>query len=268
MTIETEQISFGYGTRPAVRNISMTLKPGIFYGILGPNGCGKTTLVDLLIRHRTPDTGTIFYRGIPLERYSRKQIAREMALVPQHYAISFPFTSREIVLMGRHPHLGRLDFPSKMDHYLVDAVMEQTETREFENRLISELSGGERQRVIFARALVQDTPVLILDEATSNLDISHAISLFNLAFERVSDRGKTVIAVMQDINLAALFCQYLILMKNGQAVYQGHCDEVLTETSIQSIFEVKSKVYEDSYAQTRQVVFSRTSGSWGETLKG
>ncbi len=259
MTIETEHVSFGYGGQPAVSDVSLKLRAGMFYGILGPNGCGKTTLVDLLIRHRTPDAGSVSYEGKPLSTYSRKQIARKFALVPQQYSVNFPFTSRQVVMMGRYPHLGRFAFPGPADHRQVDEIMDQTGTREFENRFISELSGGERQRVIFARALVQDTPVLILDEATSNLDISHAISLFGLVFRQVTDKGKTVVAVMQDINLAALFCQYLILMKRGRVVHHGPCDQVLTENAIQSVFNVKSKVYEDSYAEARQVVFNRSS---------
>lgn len=259
MTIETEHVSFGYGKLPAVCDVSLKLNSGMFYGILGPNGCGKTTLVDLLIRHRTPDAGIISYQGKPLAKYSRKQIARRFALVPQQYAVNFPFTSRQVVMMGRYPHLGRFAFPGMEDQRQVDEIMEQTGAMEFENRFISELSGGERQRVIFARALVQDTPVLILDEATSNLDISHAISLFSLAFKRVVDQGKTVIAVMQDINLAALFCQYLILMKNGRVVHHGPCDQVLNESTIQSVFEVRAKVYEDIYANAKQVVFNRSS---------
>ena len=203
MTIEMRTLSFGYGSHKAVSDVSLKLNSGLFYGILGPNGCGKTTLVDLLIRHRIPDEGSIAYQGKPLTQYTRKQISRRFALVPQQYAVNFPFTSRQIVMMGRYPHLGRFAFPDTEDYRQVDEIMEQTGTRAFENRFISELSGGERQRVIFARALVQNTPVLILDEATSNLDISHAISLFSLAFERVVQEEKTVIAVMQDINLAA-----------------------------------------------------------------
>lgn len=259
MTIETANLCFGYGSHPAVSDVSLKLDSGMFYGILGPNGCGKTTLVDLLIRHRTPAAGIVTYQGKPLTHYSRKQIARRFALVPQQYGINFPFTSRQVVMMGRYPHLGRFAFPDREDHRRVDEIMEQTGTRKFENRFISELSGGERQRVIFARALVQDTPVLILDEATANLDISHAISLFSLARKRVTGEGKTVIAVMQDINLAALFCQYLILMKNGRVAYHGPCDQVLTENTIQSVFQVKAKVYEDAYAKARQVVFHRNS---------
>ncbi|MCX5883412.1 MAG: ABC transporter ATP-binding protein [Deltaproteobacteria bacterium] len=212
MTIETDQVCFGYGRQPAISDVSLKLNSGVFYGILGPNGCGKTTLVDLLIRHRTPDAGIIFYQGKPLAKYSRKQIARRFALVPQQYSVNFPFTSRQVVMMGRYPHLGRFAFPE-----------------------------------------------LILDEATSNLDISHAISLFSLAHKRVINEGKTVIAVMQDINLAALFCQYLILMKSGRVVSHGPCDQVLTETTIQSVFQVKAKVYEDTYANARQVVFNRSS---------
>jgi len=259
MTIEIRNLSFGYGGHPAVRDVSLKLDSGRFYGILGPNGCGKTTLVDLLIRHRTPNTGAIMYEGKPLFRYTRKQISRHFALVPQQYAVNFPFTSRQIVMMGRYPHLGRFAFPDREDHRQVDEIMEKTGTREFENRFISELSGGERQRVIFARALVQDTPVLMLDEATSNLDISHAISLFGLAFDRVVHEGKTVIAVMQDINLAALFCQYLILMKSGQVLHHGPSNQVLTESTIHEVFQVNAKVVDDDYAGAKQVVFSRSS---------
>lgn len=259
MSINTESLCFSYGERLAVCDVSLTLNPGIFYGILGPNGCGKTTLIDLLIRHQIPESGTIHYQGKTLDQYNRKQIAREIALVPQYYAINFPFTSHEIVMMGRYPHLDRFSFPGEKDRDMVNTVMEQTECLEFKNRYISELSGGERQRVIFARALVQDTPVLFLDEATSNLDISHSISLLSLALKRVQEQGKMVVAVMQDINLAALFCQYLIFMKNGKIVHHGPSEQVLTEDVIKSVFQVKSKVYEDSYSKSRHVVFSRTS---------
>ncbi len=259
MMIEMEHVAFSYGTRPAIRDVSLTLETGIFYGILGPNGCGKTTLVDILIRHQRPDAGIVRYQGKPLAHYHRRQIAREIALVPQHYAVNFPFTSREIILMGCYPHLSRLQFPTAEDQRRVDNIMAQTGVQEFGNRLISELSGGERQRVIFARALAQNTPVLILDEATSNLDIAHAISLLSLALDRVLQEGVTVIAVMQDINLAALFCQHLILMKQGRVVHSGPCSETLTESNIHSIFQVRSRVYEDSYAHSRQVVFNRTS---------
>ncbi len=259
MTIELTHIAFSYGSRPAIRDVSLTLKTGIFYGVLGPNGCGKTTLVDILVRHRTPDAGAIHYQGKSLTDHHRREIARKIALVPQHYAVNFPFTSRDIVMMGRYPHLGRLNLPTPEDHRIVDSVMAQTGADEFADRLISELSGGERQRVIFARALAQNTPVLILDEATSNLDIAHAISLLGLARDRVQKEGVTVIAVMQDINLAALFCEHLILMKQGRVVHSGPCGETLTEDNIHSVFRVKSRVYEDDYAQSRQVVFSRTS---------
>ncbi len=259
MSINTESLCFSYKERVAVCDVSLTLNPGMFYGILGPNGCGKTTLIDLLIRHQVPESGTVNYKGKPFNQYTRKQIAREIALVPQYYAINFPFTSQEIVMMGRYPHIDRFSFPNEKDREMVDAVMEQTECLSFKNRYISELSGGERQRVIFARALVQDTPVLFLDEATSNLDISHSISLFGLALKKVHEQGTTVVAVMQDINLAALFCNYLFFMKNGRIVHHGPCEQVLTEEVIKSVFQVNSKVYEDSYAKSRHVVFSRTS---------
>ena len=134
--------------------------------------------------------------------------------------------------------------------------MAQTATDGYAHRYVTELSGGERQRVVFARALVQDAPVLVLDEATSNLDVNHAIRLLNIAAERVG-RGLTVIAVLQDINLAAAFCQDLIFMKAGRLAAFGATEEVLTAETIRSVFDIESKVYYEPYAAARQVVFKK-----------
>jgi iron complex transport system ATP-binding protein len=135
--------------------------------------------------------------------------------------------------------------------------MEKTETLEFEHRYITQLSGGERQRVVFARALAQEAPVLVLDEATSSLDINHAISLMKMATRRVREDGETVIAIMQDINLAASFCDYLIFLNNGKITAKGPVDEVLTRETLQTVFGVESKVYFEPYLESLQVVFKK-----------
>ncbi|UCG07034.1 MAG: ABC transporter ATP-binding protein, partial [Desulfobacterales bacterium] len=139
----------------------------------------------------------------------------------------------------------------------VNEVMEITGTNQFAERFITELSGGERQRVVFARALAQNTPVLILDEATSNLDINYSISLLNISEQRVKQEGKTVIAVMQDINLAAAYCDYLLFLRAGRIVAHGKTREVLTPDTIRTVFNVDARVYLESYSDSLQVVFKK-----------
>ncbi len=257
MPFELNHISFNYADRKVIDNISIALVPGKFYGIIGPNGSGKTTMVDLLSRHRLPTEGRISYNGRALSSFSKKELSREIALVPQNFYINFPFTVKEIVMMGRYPHIPRFAAPSSDDLNILQNVMQLTEINEFADRYITELSGGERQRVVFARALAQDTPVLILDEATSNLDINFSISLFNIAEQRVKQNGETVIAVMQDINLAAGYCDCLVFMSGGRIAAHGATDSVLNPETLRSVFNVEAKVYQDPYSGSLQVVFKK-----------
>ena len=258
MLLELKNIRFSYPEKTVLKDISLTLKPEKFYGIIGPNGCGKTSLLDLIIGHKTPSEGTVYYRGKQLRRYARKDLAREIALVPQNFYINFPFTAAEIVMMGRYPHIPRFHAPGSQDRLAVNRIMDETGVAEFSNRYVTSLSSGERQRVVFARALAQDAGVLLLDEASSNLDVNHALNLLNIAALGVSQRGKTVIAVMQDINLAALYCEHLIFMKQGGIVLEGPTVEVLTPETIREVFGVETKVYREAFSGASQVVFRKS----------
>jgi len=257
MPFRLEEITFYYSDKKVIDNFSLAFAPGKFYGIIGPNGCGKTTLLDLILKHLKPKSGNILYKGKTLSSYSRKDLSKEIALVPQNFYINFPFTVKEIVMMGRYPHISRFAAPSAEDIGIVHDIMEKTGISEFAERFITELSGGERQRVVFTRALVQHTPVLILDEATSNLDINYSISLLNIAFQRVQTEGLTVIAVLQDINLAAVYCDYLIFMSNGCIATHGASGEVLNPDTMRSVFNVDAKVYFETYSNSLQVVFRK-----------
>ena len=257
MPFELTGVNFSYSGKKVIDDISMSFAPGMFCGIIGPNGCGKTTLLDLLAKHRQPTAGRIAYGSRDLRTYSTKELSKEIALVPQNFYINFPFTVKEVVMMGRYPHIPRFSAPTADDVDIVHEIMEKTEVSEFAGRFITELSGGERQRVVFARALAQGAHVLILDEATSNLDINHSISLLNICERRMKQQGKTIIAVMQDINLAAVYCDYLVFMSSGRIAIHGATRDVLNPGTMREVFNVDAKVYMESYSESLQVVFKK-----------
>lgn len=250
-------LSFRYPDRDVIRGLSLTLPGGRFYGLLGPNGCGKTTLLDLLMRLRRPDGGQIYFRGRGLAAYTRPDLARAMALVPQNFYINFPFTVRQVVMMGRYPHLPRFAPPGPDDHARVDAVLETADITALADKQVTALSGGERQRVIIARALVQDTEIILLDEATSNLDIRHALHLLNLFRDQVDRQQRTLLAVFQDINLAAMYCDDLLFMKDGQVAVHGATTRVLTPETLHDIYGVQARVTYQAESHAPQVVYRR-----------
>lgn len=257
MSFTLQDIGFAFNGKKVVDGVSLELAPGKFHGIVGPNGCGKTTVVDLVCRFRVPQQGRILYGGKTLDAYSKRHLAREIALVPQNFYINFPFRVREVVMMGRYPYIPRFGRPAARDADIVAEVMEAADIAGMAERLVTELSGGERQRVVFARALAQDTPVLILDEATSNVDIGHAIRLLGLAARKVRQGAGTVLAVFQDINQAAAYCDRLIFMSQGRIAAHGETRDVLTSDTVRAVFAVDAKVYQDDYADALHVVYRR-----------
>lgn len=248
-----EEVSFAYRDKPVLEGINCRIRPHRCIGILGPNGSGKSTLLDLLAGLLRPQNGQILFQEKPLQKFRRRDLARTLALVPQNFRISFDFSVREVVEMGLHPHLKRFALPNAADQAQVDAVMAQTGILSLAERPVTRLSGGEQQRVAVARALVQRPQVLLLDEATASLDIRHSLALLQLLRRQVDAGVFSVVAVLHDLNLAARFCDELILLHNGTCHAQGPSAEILQPRILEEVYGVESDIQYNPFTQSQQV---------------
>ncbi len=255
MGITLENIRFSYGAQTILKDLSCTFKETGFHSILGPNGSGKTTLLDIVSGFLRPDQGGVFLDDTPITRIPKKQLARNISLVSQNFSVNFPYTVQEIILMGRHPYIDRFSHPTKEDYQIADTIMRRTGVDHLKNRKITELSGGEKQRCVFARALCQDTPILLLDEAFSNMDISHTLHLLAILKQEVHQKGKTIIAVLHDLNLASEWSDSMLFLKKGSILAQGNTTDVFTQETIQAVFNVNTKVEYNEYVQAKQAYF-------------
>ena len=255
MKLTLHNISFAYDNDIVIKNIDCSFMSGNFYSIIGPNGSGKTTLLDLLSGFLKPAAGNIDIDKTPILSLSKKQIAKNIALVSQDYTINFPFRVKDVVMMGRHPYISRFAHPTDDDRKKVHLIMEITEILHLENRKVNELSGGERQRCIFARALCQDTQVLLLDEAFSNMDINHTLQMLSLVRQSVKEKNKLVISVFHDLNMASGWSDVLLMLKKGKIKAFGNCQEVLSQQTIKNVFNVESIVEFNEHVQAKQVYY-------------
>ncbi len=235
--LECEDIRFRYRREWILKDLSFSTHQGEFFGIIGPNGSGKTTLLKIVGGILHPEGGSVRIGKTDIREMKRIDFAKIVAMVPQDSPMIFPFTVHEVVLMGRAPHLGRLMFERKSDFAVSQKAMELTDTLSLAERNMNELSGGERQRVLIARALAQEPGIILLDESTAHLDIKHQVALFDLIRELNRNEGLTVIAVTHDINLASLFCDRIMLLKEGCIHSIGRPDEVITESNIKEVYE-------------------------------
>lgn len=239
--LEARDLTVTYDHRVAVANVTLTLKAGEITAIIGPNGAGKSTLLRALNGQIRQSSGAILLDGQPLQRLNRRSISRCIAVVAQEAELRFPVSVLEFVLGGRFAWATNSGWgwETERDLQVAHAVLRETELSELSGRLMNELSGGERQRALMARALATEAPILLLDEPTANLDLSHQATLVALVRNR-SDRDRaSALVVTHDINLAAQFADNILLMKQGKTVYSGTPEEVLKPHILRDVFEIK-----------------------------
>ena len=231
--------------RPILNDINAMLTSGEFYGILGPNGAGKTSIVRQILSLQASDGGAVFLDEKNVKQLSRKEMAGCLSFLPQDIKSDVDFTAYDVVAMGREPHRKRFSPLSAEDKKKIEEAMEFTNCLHLKDKSISFMSGGERQRVMIARTIAQDTPWIILDEPVSNLDVRHQADLMVVLERLRKEKGKTIIAILHDLNLAAAFCSRIILMKQGQIYRMGETKDVLTEANLSKVYELSFDFFEN-----------------------
>lgn len=240
--LEIERVDFSYFDGLVLEDINLSVKAGEMVGLLGPNGSGKTTLIKLASGILKPRRGEVRLDGNSLRDLSRRFIASNVAVVPQQFHIPFAFTASEVVMLGRTPFFKALADESEADRLAVDNSLEVVGIEALEERRFDELSGGERQKIILAMALAQQPRLLLLDEPTVHLDIAHQMEMLELVRGLNIERGLTVVAAMHDLNLASLYFDRLVLLKEGRVWADGTPRQVLTETGINEVFSASVRV--------------------------
>jgi iron complex transport system ATP-binding protein len=232
-----ENLFGGYHREAVIKGISLDVNKGDFVGMIGPNGSGKTTLLRLMSRILAVQKGNIHLEGKDISAMGLKEFCQEVAFVAQDTTINFSFSVLEIALMGRIPHLKRLQLETKLDMDIVEKSLSMTDAWQLKEKKIDELSSGERQRVVIAKALAQEPVLLFLDEPTSHLDIGHQIQVLDLLKKLNRSSNLTIVMVLHDLNLASEYCNRIVLLNEGKVFKEGSPREVLTYQNIEAVYK-------------------------------
>jgi iron complex transport system ATP-binding protein len=239
---ELQSISVNYGRRRVLQDISLGVEPGKITVLIGPNGAGKSTLIRAASGVQPLSGGRVCIAGEDLKSMTSLQRARKVGVVPQARNLPAAFSVYEAVLLGRTPYLGWGGQACDDDHERVSRALERTQLLALAGRRVGELSGGEQQRVLLARALAQDTPILLLDEPTTHLDLQHQSSLLNLVRSLADEAGKTILMALHDLNLAGLYADRVVILVDGRIQHAGTPQEVLTERNLAAVYRVPVRV--------------------------
>jgi iron-siderophore transport system ATP-binding protein len=252
--LAAEGLRLAYDDRVVVDGLDLTLTDGSFTAIVGPNGCGKSTLLRALGRLLRPAAGQVLLDGRSIARTPTREVARVLGLLPQTPVAPAGLTVADLVARGRHPHQSWLRQWSREDEAVVAEALAWTDMGDLGDRPVDELSGGQRQRAWISMALAQETDLILLDEPTTYLDLSHQIDVLELVARLHTERGRTVVVVLHDLNLAARYARRLVAMRDGVLVASGTPHEVLTEQLLADVFDLEARVVPDPVAGTPMVV--------------
>jgi iron complex transport system ATP-binding protein len=260
--LKIEKLSGGYPKKRVIQNISLELKRGEFLGIIGPNGSGKSTLLKLLSRVLPAERGKVMLEDKDIEAMKPKEFSRKVAFVAQDNLWDIQFSVEEITLMGRIPHLGRLELEGKKDFAVAHNALKLTDTFLLKDRYVNELSAGERQRVIIARALTQEPVLLFLDEPTAHLDIGHQVQILDLLRALNRKNNLTIVIVLHDLNLASEYCHRILLLDKGSIFKDGSPEEVLTYQNIEAVYKTIVVVEDNPINQRPYVILVSQDNPW------
>ena len=251
--LDTENISLIFRNKLVLENISFSVTAGEFFVIIGPNGAGKTSLLKVVAGLQKIQHGSVIIKNKNITNYRRRNLSQIMAIVPQHIEVGFPFTVADTVIMGRTPHLGILGMEGKEDYLRAREAMEFTEVAHLAERKLYQLSGGELQRVIIARAICQQPEIILLDEPTTALDPAHQLKIMDLMEKFRREKGTTIIMVSHDLNLASMYGDRLLLLKEGRVVETGAPKSVLNKELLEESYGCRMMVDESPLGQAARV---------------
>ncbi|MGL5711799.1 MAG: ABC transporter ATP-binding protein [Paraclostridium sp.] len=254
LKLKVKNLKFSIDNHDILKDISFDVPKGSFIGVIGPNGSGKSTLLKNIYRIYKPSSGTILLDSRELSKMKDKECAKEIAVLAQESNSQFDFTVEQIVKMGRYPYKSVFEDYSKKDLEMVEEMLKKVGLDDYKDRSFSNLSGGEKQRTLIARALVQDTDFLILDEPTNHLDIGYQIQLMDI----IKELNITTLSAIHDMNLAAMYCDYIVVMKEGKIVKIGEPSEVITPETLKYVFGVNAYVGINPMNSNIQVSYMRT----------
>ncbi len=247
ISIENTTFSYGLSEENLLDGINLNIEKGKFIGILGPNGCGKSTLLKVILKYLNPKEGIIKIENKELKEYTQSELAEILSFVPQKSSLTMPLTVEDVVYMGRVPYMkNKWTGFDREDREKVEKIMQMLKIDKFKNRVIFSLSGGEFQRVLLARALAQNTNIMLLDEPTSALDMNYALEIMRLTSYFVQNESLTAVMVLHDLNLASMYCDSIILLKNGKIAYEGTPKELFRPEILEEIYGFNCEVIENN----------------------